>query len=66
MGLLELIGLLIAAAIGGGVWQRGRRLKADARKKKEMEAKLDKAKGDAKNDFTDDADAAREWLSRNK
>jgi hypothetical protein len=66
MGLLELIGLLIAAAIGGGIWQRGRQAKADAREKKEMETKLDKAKGDAKNDFTDDADAAREWLSRNK
>ena len=66
MGLLELIGLLIVAVIGGGVWQRGRRLKADAREKKRMETKLDKAKGDAKNDFTDDADAARKWLSRNK
>lgn len=66
MGLLETLGLIIALVIGGGVWQRSRMLKADAKERKEMKRKLDKAVGDAKNDFTDDADAARGWLSRRK
>ena len=66
MGLIELIIALVLAGIGGGVWQRARRLKADAKEQTEMKRKLDKAVGDAKNDFTGDANAARGWLRRDK
>ena len=66
MGLLETLGLIILALIGGGVWEKRRRYKADREEHKRQTERVKQNEADSKAMFNDDANAARKWLRGDK
>lgn len=64
MGIIELIGLIVGAFIAGGVWFKGKRVKAQRKANRKAAERIKEARKDAEKDFANDADAARDWLRK--
>ena len=62
--ILSGIGLLIAAVIFGGAWQKKKQLEAKRKEEAETAARLEKGRSDAEKDFLGNPDAARDWLRK--
>lgn len=65
MDLLAILGIIIAAFVGGGVFVRGRQHINELKAEKEARKRAEKARKDAEDKFGRDPDNARDWLRKN-